>query len=238
MNGHTYNTDILQIEKILSLHGIEAPVPAQTIKNRRTRKKAGYLTILRTLGIYSAATALSVTFFFAGKKIIAALSVKTVIAGVSSAILTAGSTFAVYAYLTAHDTPVEKAIAPAAVTVTEPEKKAPAVLVHYTIGIRPIESESVDAGERRIIGNILMKEFTAINGSKYAAMSSNVADSQIGYALRTTVEKTGDNYIISAKVIDLKTLAVVFITKETYQSADESAGKLAVIVRKISESVK
>ena len=237
MNRHAFDSDILQMEKLLGTHGIADPLPSTTIAHRAKRKKALYFTILRALGIYSAAAAVSVTLFFAGKKIIAALSVKSATALLGASVLTAGSAYVIYSHAAKNEPVAKPEVQPAVTAEEEPAAPKVAEVIHYRIGIRPIESESVDADERAIMGNTFIRAFTEAKGAKYAALSRNVADNQIDYALRTTVEKLGDTYVISAKIVDLKSLAVVFMAKETIPSGGNPEEKIAGIARKIAESV-
>lgn len=237
MNRHIFDSDILQMEKLLGAHGIADPLPSATIAYRAKRKKAVYFTILRALGMYSAAAAVSVSIFFAWKKIAAVLSVKATTALLGASVLAAGSAYVIYTHYAKPEPVAEHKPQPAVIVKEEPAASKIAEAVHFRIGIRPIESESIDANERANMGNALLNAFKAEKGSKYAALSRNVADDQLDYALRTTVEKLGDTYVISAKIVDLKSLAVVFMTKETIPSGANPEEKIPGIVRKIAESV-
>jgi hypothetical protein len=243
MKKQDYNMDIRGIERMIDLAGAAQPVSRETIRLRQKRKKTLYILILKSAGVYSAISFISISLYFASRKLIAAVSLKTVISVIAAATITSGSIYVIRAYITRpaaeeqHIATVPVAEVAPAVEKMKPTVK-PAEVIHYRIGMRDIESVSVDQNTRREIERSLLRAFTDARGAKFAASSRNVSDEQIDYALRASIEKADENYVLLIKLVDLRSSSIIFITKDVFPVKADASERYRSLAAKISDSLK
>ena len=109
----------------------------------------------------------------------------------------------------------------------------------FRIGIEEFTGDLIDKSILKKITDNLAYKFIQIKGkNRIIDLRSNRGQSHINLLLRGSIEKLGETYIITAKIIDIESSRILFITTEEAESIDSIKDACSMIAERAAESLK
>lgn len=217
--------DIKGFESLLRKYKFDDPVPRSMQERMIYAKKDIFIRVLKTIGKYTALAGLIQFFYFFLKKI----GINIFTAKILMSIMTIASVSgAVYIGIKNHN--ISREIAKPYVIEAAPEKsseiaKAPvsqkeAEKTNYRLGILPFESAGVDREKAERLTTALSKGLAGVKGSAYAKVFTGAVKGT-RYSLFGSLENIDNVYVLTIKVVDLKTSSIVMLAKKSAGSVEE-----------------
>ncbi|MBN1532831.1 MAG: hypothetical protein JXA20_09230 [Spirochaetes bacterium] len=225
------------IKELLRLYRLDSPVPAEVQRHLSSRIERVFAGVMRKTGIYSTLFALFSYIFFLFKRLGILFPLKNiVILGIVIGLTSSGL---VYLYVSRDSVPVNT-IGPAVpvppdampVMPQESKNKRPA----YRLALNPLRSGSVDNDTLSRATMIVSDELSRLHGRDYWAMADEARSA--AFVLSGYIEKTEGGFVIFVKVVNSRSSAIVYVTRDRVQSLDEIPESCRRISAELSRRVR
>jgi len=244
------NGSIRSFERILERFRFREPVPQSVQEHVLISKRKALIGVLKTVNDYSLVYGAVLVVYFASRRIGLRLSVaqsKLAIAAavivVTAAVLLASWLFATRSLprdTSGVDRPSASAVGIAIVgeerkKVLSDEKiidEKTAPIVKYRVGVETFTSEIVDRAKRDRIADSITNSLARLAGAEKVVRLGRAGRKNVNRVLLGSVEKLGDTYIITARIVDVEKSRVLFSASENVDSSAGIDDACALIARK------
>ncbi|HNR90249.1 MAG TPA: hypothetical protein PKM65_18070 [Spirochaetota bacterium] len=239
------NGSIRSFERILERFRFREPVPDSVQAHILTTKRRSLIGILKSVDDYSITYGLVLAVYFTTRRMRIRPTVaqsKIILAALALTVLLV-ITFTIW-LVTPQPAPRPDTLPQAAVSVTATatatiqqvqadekmldEKTAPSV--RYRLGVETFTSDFVGVNERKRIADAITNELLRLAGPDRVVRIGVVGRKNVNRVLLGAVERLGDTYIITAKIVDVEKSRVLFSTSEsagTEQEIDTACERIA-----------
>ncbi|HNT13100.1 MAG TPA: hypothetical protein PKG59_19615 [Spirochaetota bacterium] len=239
------NGSIRSFERILERFRFREPVPDSVQAHILTTKRRSLIGILKSVDDYSITYGLVLAVYFTTRRMRIRPTVaqsKIILAALALTVLLV-ITFTIW-LVTPQPASRPDTLPQAAVSVTATatatiqqvqadekmldEKTAPSV--RYRLGVETFTSDFVGVNERKRIADAITNELLRLAGPDRVVRIGVVGRKNVNRVLLGAVERLGDTYIITAKIVDVEKSRVLFSTSEsagTEQEIDTACERIA-----------
>ncbi len=236
------NSNVEQLYNVLDKYKFVEPASPEVQRHIRKIKKAQFKKTLKRTASYSLTFALIGYMYFTIKKLGIGITIVK-----SAAILAAGSTVAAVSiatgtyYTVKHITVSEpeqeieieqiieqesivpiKGVSPVKQRAVKKEEPKDSIeVIEKRIGVQPFFAENVENTTAHMVTDKIAEEIARLRGKDYVVNYRSIKDKRSGIILKGSVEFLDGTYTISAKLVDVKSLKLLYYTTETVKSLGE-----------------
>jgi len=230
------NKDMDSMQELLRRYRFDSPVPPEVRRHFSGNMPGIFRDIMKKSGCYSLFFGLISCFYFLFKRVGSLISIKTLITLILIVTLVSGGIVAYY-FLTMTRQVVSNVTAEEAASQTAPADAGTGRRVVYsTLGVEPVKSGSVDTTLLDRVNKSLAGELIRLKGPGFSAFDSRGKETPFG--MSGFVEQIDGSIVISVKVVDNRTSAIVLVAREMIESPDDIDGACGIISSKVVKSIK
>jgi hypothetical protein len=235
------------LKQLLARYRFGAELSPETRRHGQQRKKEQLKAILRIRKTYTFFTGIIISVLFLIRK--GGFPVTFMQATIATVLLTggiilvlAGGSIAVYSAISTPRTgverpiemnpaPVQEEISPAADAVPAP--KTPKEEINYTIALLPIEADREDRETAKELRNSIRATILTDLGHSGAYLASGNNLKHTPYILKSSLAAIGANRILSVKLVDTETSAIVHMASARYTGPGTETALVREVLAKI-----
>lgn len=249
------NERIEQFQRVLERMQFVEPASPELQEYIRKVKRKQFRKTLKRTGAYSLTFTLVSYIYFTLKKtgisitIYKSAAILALGSSITAVSIGAGAYFAVKKLTSpVEEIRIEKILQEEKVAVLTPEiikketaaKESPADTlekIRKRIGVQPFDAANVDGSIAGRVTDMIAQGLIAIRGLDYVVNGrKEKKEKRTGMVLKGSVELFNGMYTVTAKVVDVQTLKVLYYTSESAASKDDIDGACARIAKKIAVS--